>query len=225
MIFCHNLKYIKMKKATFSPLLLFVIFISFVSASKPDVKLCFNFPQPSELISPGTSDTDGLSGRRADTTYFDFSGLDSTGFELITFEEASSLYNKYKNNFKKKIERNWVSINGSMPQRGGQTRSFWIDIKKLKNFIGALDQLQMKNQQQTISGIRVYFGAYPKKIEAKKKNMMTTIFCGTYDSACYHWDIAESPAKGIARRMLGYANHNHLCPPETICKGALLEQE
>jgi hypothetical protein len=73
--------------------------------------------------------------------------------KLIPIEQAIEMRNEYLTHVKTSIE----SARGN----GYQATEFaWIDLKTLKEYVTLLEQVN-KSNTETISGVRIYFSAYP----------------------------------------------------------------
>ena len=74
--------------------------------------------------------------------------------KIISIEQAIEMKNEYQTRIKTVIE----ASRGS----GYQATEFvWIDLETLKNYLKKLDDVKEKNSTD-VSGIRIYFSAYPK---------------------------------------------------------------
>ncbi len=74
--------------------------------------------------------------------------------KIISIQQAIEMKNEYKSRIKPLIESN----KGSGYKA---TEYAWIDIDSLKNYVALLEEVSKKNGT-SISGIRVYFSAYPE---------------------------------------------------------------
>lgn len=156
----------------------------------------------------------------------DLSNLMAGGLEPVSFSFADSLYDTYRDKFKGKLERNWISTNNNIPKAGKQSKHIWISYDELKAFMRSLENVEKemkRNNNLDVSGVRIYFGAYPKgmKDEAFRKKL-SVILCGTYKKGNRQVDIVAENKNG-KREIAGYHNHGHLCPPDN-CDGALLDE-
>lgn len=73
--------------------------------------------------------------------------------KIIPIEQAVEMRNEYHTHVKTSIE----SARGS----GYQATDFaWIDLKTLKEYVELLEQVN-KSNSENVSGVRIYFSAYP----------------------------------------------------------------
>ncbi|HLP63012.1 hypothetical protein [Flavobacterium sp.] len=73
--------------------------------------------------------------------------------KIISIEQAIEMRNEYHTHVKTSIE----NARGN----GYQATDFaWIDLKTLKDYVALLEEIN-KSNSETISGVRIYFSAYP----------------------------------------------------------------
>ncbi len=91
--------------------------------------------------------------------------------ETITLERAHAMYNAYQKRF-----------DAITDSRGGQedARFGWHDINFYKNYIAYLEEASKKVNMK-VSGLRLYYVAYPDDDQAgKQRDYQTYIFVPTY---------------------------------------------
>jgi hypothetical protein len=190
--------------------------------------ICFTACTSSKRSTgPSITSTDVIKG-------LDLSALMANGLKPVDAETADIIHDNYTNKFKGKIERNWISTNQNvLPRSGQQSNHVWISYEEFSAFVNSLENIKTamkKNNNLDVSGVRIYFAAYPKGKEYQpSEKKITIVLCGTYaketPKGIAHTDIVgENKNKGNKRELAAYHNHGHLCPPEQ-CEGALLDKE
>lgn len=82
-----------------------------------------------------------------------YSGVPS---QIIPVKQAIDMRNEYKNTIAPIIEDRKKDYKA--------TEFAYVELDTLKKYIAFLEQVQKKNPKQKITGLRIYFAAYPKTI-------------------------------------------------------------
>lgn len=160
----------------------------------------------------------------------DLTNLRDKKLDPVSFGFADSLFDNYRNKFKGKIERNWISMNNNIPKAGRQSKHVWISYEEFSAFVNSLENIKneiKRNNNLDVSGVRIYFAAYPRDEDDEQfRKKLTVILCGTYEKntpkGVKHVDIVGR-TKANKEELAAYHNHGHLCPPDN-CEGALLDE-
>lgn len=162
-----------------------------------------------------------------------FTSFIDKNLDPVSFKEAYTLHQHYKKRFKDRLEKNMISFTNTVPQMHTQSNSIWFSYEKFKAFMNTLEAIKrvmdtdsVNCGDQYLSGVRIYFSAYPENYDSRRK--LTLILCGTYaerSNPFVHYDLNfdKNGSKHLVA-LSGYYNHGHLCPPES-CGGASLDKE
>lgn len=144
----------------------------------------------------------------------------------ITFDTANMIVDNYRDKIKSKIEnRPGGGQDTTIPGHGQQTRHVWLAYSRLRSLLDALESAAGVDTSQL--GVRIYLGTYPANYpNTQAKRKMTVVLCGTRKEGAHNRDFTLTTRDTMRLfAITGYYNHGHLCPPETNCPGAVLDEQ
>jgi hypothetical protein len=144
----------------------------------------------------------------------------------VDFTTANMIYDNYRDRIKSKIEnRPGGGQDNDIPAGGQQTKHVWLAYSRLRALLDALEQAAGVDPSQL--GVRIYLGSYPANYtDAAARRKMTVVLCGTRKEGGYNRDFTINTGDTtLLFAITSYYNHGHLCPPETNCPGAILDEQ